>query len=184
MQRQRIRLMILALFVILFTCFDNYISAQERTTENITESSPLTFEVSALKSAICLGATSILLTAEITNVSREPVTIDKNFLWNGSISASFNNKKLADAWVSGRTTQIPYTGNFLQLEPEQKYRESFEFALRKDRMLNVFFRRVGRYVLTVDYQAVDLDDGSQEVRKWLYTKPVTSSLKIKVVKCR
>lgn len=184
MQQQKIIFLTFVSFVLLTVFFGNSVTAQKRKPRTVIEKLPLVLKVTSPQSTICRGTESITLKLEIINVSREPVTIDKNYLWNGSLSVYFSHKKIADGWLSSRTAKSPYTGDFLQLAPEEKFRESHEFAFTEDGKLEDFFNRVGRYTITVRYNAVDLDDNSPEVRQWLYTKPVETKLEMRIIQCR
>lgn len=183
MRRQKIIFLIFVSFVLLTVCLGDSVSGQKRKSKT-TEKTPLVLKVTTSQLTICRGTESIELKLEISNVSREPVTIDKNYLWNGSLSVYFSHKKIADGWASGETARFPYTGNFLQLAPGEKYIESHEFSLVEEGKLEDFFNRVGRYTITVRYRAIDLDDNSQEVRQWLYTKPVEAKLEMQIIQCR
>ncbi len=183
MRRQKIIFLIFVSFVLLTICLGNSVSAQTQRAET-AEKSPLLLKVTTPQPTICRGTESISLKLEMSNVSRKPVTIDKNYLWNGSLSVYFSHKKIADGWASGETAQFPYTGDFLQLAPGEKYLESHEFSFVEKGKLEDFFNRIGRYTITVRYRAIDLDDNSPEVRQWLYTKPVATSLEMRIVQCR
>lgn len=184
MQQRRIIPLTFVTVVLLVICFGSSVSAQKRKPKTTTEKSPLVLKVTTPKPTICLGTESIMLETEMSNVSREPVTIDKNYLWNGSVSVFFSYKKAVDGWASSRTVQVPYTGDFLQLAPEEKYRDSHRFEFTEAGKLEDFFNRVGLYTITVRYEIIDLDRRSPEIRKWLYTKPVISNLKVRVIQCR
>lgn len=184
MRRQKIIFLIFVSFVLLTVCLGSTAPAQKQKAKTTTEKSPLVLKVTTPQPTVCRGTESITLKLEISNVSRKPVTIDKNYLWNGSLSVYFSYKNIADGWLSSKSVESPYTGKFLLLAPGDKYRESHEFAFTEEGKLEDFFNRVGRYTITVRYDAIDLDRNSPEVRQWLYTKPVANSLEMRIVQCR
>lgn len=183
MQRQRIIHLTFVTIILSVICFSNSISAQRRKPRATLKKVPLILKVTTPQPTICLGTESISLETVMSNISRQPITIDKNYLWNGSISVFFRHKKVIDGWASGGTVQYPYTGDFLELAPGDKYRESHEFALTEDGKLEDFFNRIGQYTITFRYQANDNDKESAEIRKWLYTKPVISNFKVQIIRC-
>lgn len=162
-------------------CFVNHISAQEE--KATVEKPPLSLKVTTAKTKICIGTKSILIEAEMSNNSRQSITIDKKYLWNGTISIDFEKGKFNEGWVSSRSAEVPYTGDFLQLAPGQKYRETYNFVFAEEDEFNDFFKRTGQYEFKVHYQAVDLDDKSAEIRKSLYKNSVESNFQIRIIRC-
>jgi len=161
-------------------------SAQQK--QQATAAAPLELRLILPASEVCLNAKSITLEVEMKNSGKEPLTVDENFLWNGSIAIDLReeNNEIADGWLSGGSGTIPYTGKYLKLEPGATNKVSHQLPLtNEDGSLIEFFRQVGRYTIKLRYHAYDWDQNQTEIKKWLYTKPVSSNQnEFQIVNCK
>ena len=173
-----------ALVAVVGLCFliaVSSVSAQKRRSQ--AEVAPLVLQVTTATPTICLGTKNILLKAVMTNVSKQPVTIDKYFLWKNSISVTFENKTGGSGELAFGES-IHGAGDFLEIAPKQKYKEFYKFSFISNDVTRNFFRHTGQYILNIIYQAADLNNKSPEVRKRLYTKPVISNqITFRIIKC-
>lgn len=162
-------------------------SAQQNNNKEDAEAAPLELQLILPVSEVCLDSKSINLEVELKNTGKEPITVDEKFLWNGSISVDLReeNNEIVDGWLSGGGGDIPYTGNFMKIEPGDTIKVSHQLSLEEDGSLIEFFRRVGQYKMVLRYQAFDWDNHQNELRKWLYTKLVKSNqIEFHIVKCK
>ena len=139
------------------------------------EPKPLKLELSANKTRVCLDEGSIYLTARITNVSRERVTIDPDGVWS---RVTFFAPEPSDrtyvstskAWFEGRKPRSR------ALNPGRNYKDSAHHILS-----NQFFTAPGNYRVKLTYgpYAVGVE------RPGVYLGPVESNeLALQVVDCK
>jgi len=161
-------------------------SAQKKEQDTVTQ--PLELRLILSTTEVCLNSPSITLEVEIKNTSKQPITVDQKFLWNGSISVDYReeNNELVDGWLSDGSGSYPYKGNFIKIEPGHSNKVSHQLSLKEeDGSFIEFFRRVGKFTMQLRYQAYDWDKDNTEIKKWLYTTPVISNrTEFQVVNCK
>jgi hypothetical protein len=158
--------------------------------------SPLIFKLSTPTKTVCLGAKEIELNLEITNVSEKPVAIDRNYLWNGTISGDFiKNGKVEFSWIGGRMSVYPYTANYYKINPEQKYHESYNYSFLngenlnkekdEDKEISERFSRVGTIALSFRYYPFGYGEDDEEIKKWYYKGKAiyANKLKFRIADC-
>ncbi len=177
--------LVIALGIILVTvCSFKSVLAQKSESQTKTELPPLVLKVTTSTPKICFGAKGILLRAEIKNVSRRTVTIDKYFLWNNSISINYERKTGGGGGAAMTGGSIHGAGDFLQLASAQTYQDSSMLSFTENNGLDDFFHLIGNYTITIKYKAIHLKEESAETIEQLYTDPIVNTLKIQVIKCR
>jgi hypothetical protein len=177
---------IIGLVYISLATFELGVSAQKKKQDAVT--SPLELRLILPAAEVCLNSRSITLGVEMKNAGKQPITIDQKFLWNGSISVDYReeNNEIIDGWLSGGSGSYPYPGNFIRIEPGHSNKVSHQLSLtEEDGSFIEFFRRVGKFTMQLRYRAYDWGKDQTEIKKWLYTKPVTSNrIEFQVVNCK
>ncbi len=176
------KLLILVVFCLSLFAINSLFAQTKR-----KDTRPLIFKLSTPIKKLCLGAKEIELKLEIVNVSKSPLTIDKNFLWDGSVSGDFiRNGNVESSWTGLPDYTYPYSGNYHKIDPGQKYSESYSYSfLDSDRQLNKNFDKTGLYTLLIRYHPFNFGQEELEVRKDLYKGESIFSNKIKfhIVDC-
>ena len=125
------------------------VQAQTSSPEPVENKRPAPFELklSTTTTMLCIG-NSIELELELTNVSQEPVEIDKLRLWDSFFYS--HSRPDGSGRNGGSSTNCGHCGKEkITLAPGANYRDKHTFSLDYD-----FFQEAGTYTIEVDYDQI------------------------------